>query len=65
MIMVHVQQEKLMNSRGETISCFSTGESFLEINNGFSCFIERVGKKPQVICLGVSSAIRLPTTIHK
>ena len=64
-LLVYVQQGKLKHSRGETISYFSAGESFIESNSGSSHFVESVGKKQAILLVSVSSAVGLPTTINK
>ena len=64
-MLVYVQQGKLKHSRGETINYFSSGDSFIESNNGSPHFVESVGKKPAIIFVSVSTAVGLPTTINK
>ena len=64
-MLVYVQQGKLKHSRGETINFFSTGDSFIESNNGGAHFVESVGEKTAILFVGVSSATGIPTTINK
>ena len=64
-MLVYVAQGKLKHVRGEIISFFKDGESFVEANNGSEHYVESVGKETAVIFVAVSSIKGLPTTINK
>tara|TARA_Y100001978_G_scaffold199262_1_gene213251 strand:+ start:135 stop:563 length:429 start_codon:yes stop_codon:yes gene_type:complete len=63
-MIVYVSQGKLKHVRGNVITYFKEGDSFVESNFGSKHFVENIGTSTVILFVGVSSAVEIPTTIN-
>jgi len=64
-MVVYLAEGDLKHTRGETITIFSSKQSFVESNKGEEHFVENIGEKPAIVYVVAASAVGMPTTINK